>query len=183
MIAIVTNGVPGRLMPAFGPGGGGLLTDRQVEDIVNGMISHWGKPDALAGADVPAYSPPAAGNAAQGKAAFQTYCARCHGADGTGMSRGNSATAPTGVAGSIVDPAYLSLISRQGLRDIAVAGMPGENMPDWRNDGTGRPMTDKEVTDIIAWLVSHRVQFPGQPFSAEKSPARDPSQTSARSQH
>jgi hypothetical protein len=27
-------------------------------------------------------------------------------------------------------------------------------------------MTDKEVTDVVAWLASHRVQFPGQPFSS-----------------
>ncbi len=66
--------------------------------------------------------------------------------------------------GSIVDPTYLSLISDQALRDIIVAGMPGENMPDWRTDVQGKAMTDKDVTDIVAWLVSHRVQFPGRTF-------------------
>jgi mono/diheme cytochrome c family protein len=168
---IVSNGVPHRLMPAFGPGGGGLLTDQQVEDIVNGMISHWGKPGVLNGANAPGYTSASKGDAEQGRAAFQTYCARCHRADGEGVSPGNSAATRSAVAsktnsavGSIVDPTYLSLISSQGLRDVIVSGLPGEDMPDWRGDVSGKPMTDKEVTDVVAWLVSHRVQFPGQPF-------------------
>jgi cytochrome c oxidase cbb3-type subunit 3/ubiquinol-cytochrome c reductase cytochrome c subunit len=59
------------------------------------------------------------------------------------------------------------------LRDIVVAGLPGEGMPDWRGDRSGKPMTDKEVTDVVAWLGSHRVQFPGQPFSSAPPPAGD----------
>lgn len=170
---IVADGVPHRLMPAFGAGGGGLLTGEQVEDIVNGMISQWGQAGILNGANVPAYSPAAQGDVQQGRAAFQTYCARCHGSDGKGIAPGNSAATRAAAAkagsavGSIVDPTYLSLISTQGLRDIVVAGMPGENMPDWRGDVAGKPMTDKEVTNIVAWLVSHRVQFPGKPFTQQ----------------
>ncbi|MHB8301283.1 MAG: c-type cytochrome [Acidobacteriaceae bacterium] len=156
MIGIVSNGVPHRPMPAFGPSGGGMLTDRQVEDIVSGMMQHWGQPGALNGASAPSYSPKASGDVAQGKAAFATYCARCHGADGKGVSGGSPK-----VAGSIVDPSYLALIGRQGLRDIVVAGLPGEDMPDWRGDVAGKPMTDKEVTDVVAWLVSQRTTYPG----------------------
>lgn len=166
MVAIVSNGVPGRLMARFGRGGGGLLTDAQVEDIVGGMISHWGKPDILNGANAPAYAPASRGNSTLGKAAFQTNCARCHGADGKGLAAVNPKA--DGTVGSIVDPTYLSLISSQGLRDIIVSGMPGENMPDWRGDVAGKPMTDKDVTDIVAWLVSHRVQHPGQPFPLQQ---------------
>ncbi len=167
---IVANGVPHRLMPAFGAGGGGLLTGQQVDDIVNEMISHWAQTGILNGANAPAYSAATQGDAQQGKAAFQIYCARCHDSDGKGISPGNSAASRAAAAkagsavGSIVDPTYLSLISTQGLRDIIVAGMPGENMPDWRGDVAGKPMTDKEVTDIIAWLASNRVQFPGKPL-------------------
>jgi len=175
IVGIVSNGVPHRLMPAFGQGGGGLLTNRQVEDIVNGMISHWTRPDILNGANAPAYTPASKGDPTQGKAAFQTYCARCHGADGKGVSPGNSAAtrsasaSRTGSAvGSIVDPTYLSLISSQGLRDIIVSGLPEEGMPDWRGDVTGKPMTGKDVTDIVVWLVSNRVEFPGQPFPSSQ---------------
>jgi cytochrome c oxidase cbb3-type subunit 3/ubiquinol-cytochrome c reductase cytochrome c subunit len=70
--------------------------------------------------------------------------------------------------GSIVDPTYLALITDQGLRDIVVSGLPGEGMPDWRGDATGKTMTDQDVTDIVAWLASQRIQFPGQPFSKSR---------------
>jgi mono/diheme cytochrome c family protein len=165
LIQIVANGVPQSAMLAFGRSGGGLLTDEQVEHIVDGMITHWGKPDVLNNANPPAYTAASEGDAAQGKAAFQTYCARCHGADGKGTSPG---VQPGDAIGSIVDPTYLALITDQGLRDIAVSGMPGEGMPDWRGDATGKSMTDQDVTDIVAWLASQRIQFQGQPFSKSR---------------
>ncbi len=170
---IVADGVPGRLMPAFSAGGGGLLTGQQLDDIVGGMMSHWSQTGTMNGSGSPVYTPSGTGDAQQGHADFQVYCARCHGADGKGIAPGKSANdraaaAKKGVAvGSIVDPTYLSLISTQGLRSIIVAGMPGENMPNWREDVEGQPLTDKQVTDIIAWLASNRVQFPGKPFSSQ----------------
>jgi cytochrome c oxidase cbb3-type subunit 3/ubiquinol-cytochrome c reductase cytochrome c subunit len=69
--------------------------------------------------------------------------------------------------GSLVDPAYLALISDQGLRSLILAGQPQEGMPDWRSDRTGAgslAMTDQEVTGIVAWLASHRIATPGQPY-------------------
>lgn len=165
MINIVANGVPHRLMSAFGPGGGGFLTDRQVEDIVNGMISRWGQPGVLNGLHTPSYAPIRQGDAAAGKIAYQTYCSRCHGAGGNGIPGGQpgsrTGASPSTVAGSIVDPSYLALISSRGLRDIVVAGLPGEGMPDWRGDVVGKAMSDQEVTDVVAWLVSHRTTYPG----------------------
>jgi mono/diheme cytochrome c family protein len=165
LIQIVANGVPQSAMPAFGRSGGGLLTDEQVEHIVDGMIAHWGKPDVLNNAALPGYTPTSKGDPAHGKAAFQIYCARCHGVDGKGISSGVQQGDATG---SIVDPTYLALITDQGLRDIVVSGWPGEDAPDWREDATGKPMTDQNVTDIVAWLASQRVQFPGQPFSKSR---------------
>lgn len=168
MVSIVASGESLRAMHAFAQTSGGMLTDQQVESIVNGMISHWGKPGSprrLNGANPPGYAATTPVDIAAGKAAFETHCARCHGTDGTGTAAGSK----QGAVGSVVDPTYLSLISTQGLRDIVVSGLPGEGMPDWRGDQSAKPMpdkpmTDKEVTDVVAWLASHRVQFPGQPF-------------------
>ncbi|MEO6966124.1 MAG: c-type cytochrome [Acidobacteriaceae bacterium] len=168
LLQITAQGLPHSLMPAFAQSSGGMLTDQQVTNIVDGMISHWGKQDILNGANVPRYRQPPRGDAAAGKAAFEMHCARCHGADGEGLT-GNGAKAANATTGSIVDPTYLSLISGQGLRDIVVSGLPGEGMPDWRGDGAGTPMTDKEVTDIVAWLAAQRVQFPGQPFRSSQT--------------
>jgi cytochrome c oxidase cbb3-type subunit 3/ubiquinol-cytochrome c reductase cytochrome c subunit len=165
LIQIVANGVPQSAMLAFGRSGGGLLTDEQVEHVVDGMMAHWGKPGVLNNADPPGYRSMSRGDATQGKAAFQIYCARCHGVDGTGISPGGQ---QCDAIGSIVDPTYLALITDQGLRDIVVSGLPGEGMPDWREDVTGNPMTDQNVTDIVAWLASQRIPFPGQPFSKSR---------------
>jgi cytochrome c oxidase cbb3-type subunit 3/ubiquinol-cytochrome c reductase cytochrome c subunit len=66
-----------------------------------------------------------------------------------------------------VDPAYLALISDQGLRSLIIAGQPQEDMPDWRSDISGagsRAMTEQEITDTVAWLACHRVATPGQPY-------------------
>jgi cytochrome c oxidase cbb3-type subunit 3/ubiquinol-cytochrome c reductase cytochrome c subunit len=165
LIQIVANGVPQSAMPAFGQSGGGLPTDEQVEHIVEGMIAHWGKPGVLNNADPPNYAPMSKGDATQGEIAFQTYCARCHGVDGKAISPG---VQQGDAIGSIVDPTYLALITDQGLRDIVVSGLPGEGMPDWRGDATGKPMTDRDVTDIVAWLASQRIQSLGQPFSKSR---------------
>jgi hypothetical protein len=33
-------------------------------------------------------------------------------------------------------------------------------------------MTDREITDVVAWLASRRVQTPGQPYSASNDAQR-----------
>lgn len=155
------NGVQGTMMPAFAKSQGGMLTDQQIAVLAHGMVSAWGKPAMVQGQPVPPYASSSAGDAAQGQQAYATFCASCHGSDGTGLKRKDHST------GSLVDPAYLALVSDQGLRSLIVAGQPEEGMPDWRSDRTGadaRPMTDREITDIVAWLGSHRVAAPGQPY-------------------
>ena len=155
------NGVAETLMPGFAQSHGGMLTDQQIAVIAQGMVTAWGNTNALGGQTAPAYASSSAGDPVQGQKAFTTFCASCHGGDGTGVSRGKLRT------GSLVDPAYLALISDQGLRSLIVAGQPQEGMPDWRSDMTGagaRAMTGQEVTDIVAWLASHRIATPGQPY-------------------
>jgi cytochrome c oxidase cbb3-type subunit 3/ubiquinol-cytochrome c reductase cytochrome c subunit len=69
--------------------------------------------------------------------------------------------------GSIVDPAYLALVSDQYLRSTIIAGQSAQVMPDWRSDLTGpnaRPLTDQEIADIVTWIASHRIETPGEPY-------------------
>jgi cytochrome c oxidase cbb3-type subunit 3/ubiquinol-cytochrome c reductase cytochrome c subunit len=158
---ITANGVPGTLMPAFAKSHGGMLTDQQIAVLAEGLESEWGRADALGGQIPPPYASSSAGDPAQGQKAFTTFCASCHGVDGAGVVRGKIHT------GSLVDPAYLALISDQGLRSLILAGQPQENMPDWKSDMTGagsRAMTDQEIADTVAWLASHRIATPGQPY-------------------
>ena len=154
---ITAAGVPGTAMPPFGKAAGGMLTDHQIAIIAQGLQTNWGNPSALAGQTPPPYAGSATGNPAQGQKAFATFCAQCHGADGIG---GKSANVQLG---SLVDPTYLALISDQGLRSIILAGQTEQGPHDWRSYQSSRPMTDQEITDIVAWLTSHRIATPGQP--------------------
>ena len=70
---------------------------------------------------------------------------------------------------SITDDSFLALVSDQGLRTLVITGRPELGAPDWRGDVSGKPMSDQEVTDVVAWLTSKRVQNPGQPYAASNS--------------
>ncbi len=112
------------------------------------------KPEALNNVTPPPYSSRAPGDAQRDADAYRTYCSSCHGADGRGGSK----------ASSIVDGSYLALVSDQYLRTIVIAGRPELGAPDWRGDVRGRHMSAQEISDVVAWLSSHRIQFPGQPY-------------------
>ena len=145
---IVANGEPGTLMPAFAISAGGSLTDQQVDALVQRYARCLVQAGDSRGREPAALSrPPKAADAAHGQQVYATYCASCHGAAGqTGKSK----------AGSITEPAFLSLVSDQALRTIVIAGRPDIGQPDWRNDLPGHPMSDQEVTDVVGWLSSQR---------------------------
>jgi mono/diheme cytochrome c family protein len=148
------SGIPATSMPAFARSVGGLLTDEQVDVIVDGIRERWSKPDVFLGADPPPYSSLAPGDSARGGEVYAAYCSSCHGADGRGGQK----------ASSIVDGSFLALVSDQELRTIVIAGRPELGAPDWRNDIPGKPMSPQDISDVVAWLASKRPKFPGQPF-------------------
>ncbi len=162
--ATVAHGVKGKLMPAFAKSSGGMLTDRQIDVLVHGMMREWSKPNLLADQNAPPYAVRLSGDVAQGQQAFEEFCARCHGAGGEGSwSDGKNGAEKIG---SVVDGSYLALISDQALRSIVIAGLPDKGMPDWRTDAR-RPLTDQQTTDIVAWLASKRTADPGQPYPTQ----------------
>jgi cytochrome c oxidase cbb3-type subunit III len=142
----ISKGRKGTAMSAFAQSEGGMLTAQQVDAIIHGIRQRWGQPQILQGVAVPPYAAKMPGNPQQGTAAFAMFCASCHGAEGKGGPN----------VGSIVDGHYLSLITDQGLRTIVVAGRPDFSAPDWRNNLRGHPMTDQEISDVVAWLVAQR---------------------------
>ncbi len=146
MRSVISKGRPGTAMSAFAQKEGGMLTDAQVDAIVRGIRERWGNSSAVAGATPPPYAATAAGDAQRGQAAYNKFCASCHGEDKATVSK----------AGSVLDPAFLSLVTNQGLRTIVITGRPDFNAPDWRNNVPGQPMTDQEITDVVAFLASHR---------------------------
>src|SRR5580704_7912524 len=149
-----TNGIPGTSMPAFAESAGGMLTDKQIDVIVRGIRERWSKPDILQGANPPPYSSPERGSSSRGLEVYGEYCSSCHGVGGRGGQK----------ASSIVDGSFLGLVGDQELRTIVIVGRPELGAPDWRNDVPGRPLSEQDVSDVVAWLASQRPKFPGQPF-------------------
>jgi cytochrome c oxidase cbb3-type subunit III len=145
---IIGQGRRGTPMPAFAQSAGGMLTEKQIDVIASGIRARWSKPGLLDGVKVPAYVSALSGDADQGASDYQTFCESCHGPGGRGGPKGSS----------IVEPAFLSLRSDQGLRTIVIVGRPDFGAPDWRTNVPDRAMSDQEVTDIVAWLSRQRPQ-------------------------
>lgn len=151
---VIAKGEKGTLMPGFAIESGGTLTDQQVDALVRGIREKWREGDPFGGQMPPPYKAKHPGDPARGKGVYATACARCH---------GESAQQP-GKAGSILDGSFLALIDEQTVRTTIVAGRPDIGEPDWRGHIEGRPMTDEEVTDVIAWLMAQKPANPGQPY-------------------
>jgi len=150
------NGVPGTPMPAFAQSAGGMLTDKQIDALVNGIRSRWANPAALNGLSPPPYSGQAMGDSSRGAKVYAAYCASCHGSKGKGGPRGSS----------IVDSSFLALTSDRGLRISVIVGRSELGFPDWRNDVPGHPMADQDISDVVAWIAEQRPKFPGQPYAS-----------------
>jgi cytochrome c oxidase cbb3-type subunit III len=140
---ITAEGIPGTTMPGFAKASGGELTAEQVDIIVNGILD-WGKSAQITKTNLPPYSAPL-GDANHGSEVYNRFCASCHGQVGQ-----------NGKAGSILQPEYLQLVSDQYLRSVTIAGRPELGMPNYQNLVANQPMSDQDIADIVAWLVSHR---------------------------
>jgi cytochrome c oxidase cbb3-type subunit 3 len=144
MHKVIANGVPGTSMPAFAQSSGGMLTEKQIDVITDEILSRWSRPGILNGANPPSYVPKSTGNAQQGEVVYETYCKSCHGPEGQGGPKGSA----------ITNDSFLALVSDQELRTIVIVGRPELGAPDWRGNVPGKPMSDQEVTDAVAWLAS-----------------------------
>jgi cytochrome c oxidase cbb3-type subunit III len=153
------DGISGNSMPAFAQSAGGMLTEKQIDVIVSGIRERWAQPDVLRGANPPPYSSSEPGDASRGSVAYAEFCSSCHGAGGRGGQK----------ASSIVDGSFLALLNDQELRTIVIVGRPDLGAPDWRGNIPGKPMSSQDISDVLAWLASQRVKFPGQPYSNSAS--------------
>jgi cytochrome c oxidase cbb3-type subunit 3/ubiquinol-cytochrome c reductase cytochrome c subunit len=161
---VIANGEKGTLMPGFEQSAGGSLTDTQVNAIVSGMRARWSKANVLEGQNAPPYKAAQIGNVADGKRVYGMACARCHGA---------TAQQP-GAAGSILDGSFLALVNAQTIRTTVIAGRPDIGQPDWRGDVPGHPLTDSDISDVTAWLLSQRPVNPGQPYPDNSTTTEKP---------
>jgi cytochrome c oxidase cbb3-type subunit III len=143
----ITNGMPGTEMPAFGKSAGGFLTEAQVDSLVAGMRANWAKPGA-SGATPPPYAANLRGDEKSGEQVYKDACLSCHQKSGEQISNAS----------------YLALASDQSLRTITLVGRPDLGQPDWEHDRPNRPLTNEDVTNVVAYLASLRSATPGQPY-------------------
>ncbi len=150
---VTAKGVPGTAMPAFAEQAGGSLTGKQIDLLVEGMTSRWGRPNDFKDVALPPYSLQDAiaggsspGDTQRGAEVFKINCAQCHGTDGRGGTKSSS----------IVDPNFLALASDQSLRTTTIAGRPDLGKPDFRSNVGDRPMSPQDISDVVAWLVAQR---------------------------
>jgi cytochrome c oxidase cbb3-type subunit 3 len=167
---VIAQGVPGTAMPAFAQSAGGMLTDAQIDVLSKEIRSRWSRRGILDAASAPPYAPKSTGDAQRGETAYKIFCQSCHGPVGRGGQK----------ASAISDDSFLALVSDQSLRTIVIAGRPELGAPDWRGNLPGRPMSDQEITDVVAWLASRRVPNPGQPYSASNNPQPQESESAKR---
>ena len=140
---VIAEGVKSSLMPGFSQKQGGDLTDEQIDILVKG-IEDWGKSQNVNRESLPPYAA-SPGDVSQGANVYNQYCASCHGQAGTG-----------GKSGSIVDPDYLHLVSDQYLRSVVIAGRAELGMPNYQYMVPGKPMSNEDIANVVAWLSSHR---------------------------
>jgi mono/diheme cytochrome c family protein len=159
MRASIASGVGGTSMPAFAQRAGGMLAEKQIDALVDGIRSRWSRPGVLTGANPPSYVPTSTGDVRRGEAAYQTFCQSCHGPAGEGGPKGSA----------ITNDSFLALTSDQGLRTMVIAGRPDLGAPNWRGNLAGRPMSEQDITDVVSWLASHRLEAPGQPYVTGRS--------------
>jgi mono/diheme cytochrome c family protein len=105
MRATIAGGVRGTSMPAFAQRAGGMLTEKQIDALADGVRSRWSRPAALSGANPPSYAATSAGDIHRGEAVYETFCQSCHGRDGRGgpvfanhRDRGTSRAGRSGLA-------------------------------------------------------------------------------------
>src|SRR5262245_4279004 len=148
---VIADGVAGTLQPAFGSSAGGTLTAAQIDALVGGIYDKWSKSAKSDVAGLPPYAA-LAGDAARGQAVYATACAACHGPEGKGGPKG----------GAVADPSYLALVSDQYLRTTVIAGRSDLGMPDWRAYTPGQPLSEGQISDVVAWLAAQRRPVPGR---------------------
>ena len=158
---IIAEGVRGTAMSGFSRKVGGQLTEQQVDALAKGIHTMWFKGDVFAGQNPPKYADPTPGDAVAGAGVYESACSRCHGKMGGAV----------GSSGSVFNSSLLALVSEQAIRNEVVIGRPDLNVPDWRHVNPDHKLSDKEVRDVVAFLVSRRSASPGQPYSTKSAKA------------
>lgn len=154
--SVIVSGVPGTAMPPWSQEQGGPLSDQQIEDVVAFVDSLSGgrSPNAPTATPLPVTPVPtvpgATGDPTQGRVLFIENCAMCHGEEAQGR------------LGSNLNKTFASFDPQQFVRATVADGISGTAMPPWSQQNGG-PLTEQQIDDISAYIVSLGGQADEQP--------------------
>jgi len=165
---IISNGVPGSVMPAWAKAKGRPLRDAEIEDIVS-FIRSLGNVAPTVPAVATATRPPLpspvatfpAGDAKRGLQIYNENCAVCHGPNGEGRI---GATLSKDWAGINVVTLLDTTISR---------GVAGSKMPAW-SQSYGGPLNNQQIADVAAYVRTLKKASAPMPASAPSQTATNP---------
>ena len=149
------KGVAGKLMPAFSKSDGGTLTDQQIDNLVQGILQTWSRTDHSRRRAAAVLC----GRREERSQARATSLWRVL----RPMPRGRRQRPKSCRRKRGFGFDCRSLLSGTDQRSKSAEHHPRRRpdlgMPDWRSDASGpgsRAMTDQQITDVVAWLATHR---------------------------
>jgi cytochrome c oxidase cbb3-type subunit 3 len=145
---IITNGVPGSVMPAWGQQNGGPMSANEIDALVAYILS-W-QTGSISNIPTPAPSTPrppitpvaqVVGDPNRGAALFDENCVVCHGRNGEGR------------IGATLAKSWASVRPDLTIKTTIQNGVPGSLMPAWAQQNGG-PLTDENINDLVAFVLS-----------------------------
>lgn len=154
--AVIEQGVAGTPMTPWSQQYGGPLDDQEIADVVAFVTSLSGGRSDMAPTATPfpvtpvPTVPGSSGDPTLGKALFVQNCVMCHGDDGQGR------------VGADLTKGFASINPQQFVRATVAEGVENTAMPAW-GQNYGGPLTDSEIDDIAAFIISLPAQSPQTP--------------------
>ena len=162
IVATITGGVPGSVMPAWAQSKGGPLTDQDIRDIAAYVLAAFGGTQPIT--PLPTYAAPTipalphvAGDPSAGAVVYHDNCIMCHGDQGQGRLG-----LPLAKTWPVNDPpTYIQQVVRQGIE--------GTVMPAWAK-ANGGPLTDGQIGDVAAFVLTLEPAASPTPAPAASGP-------------
>ena len=166
--SVISNGVPGSLMPAWGQENGGSLTDPEIDTIVE-YILNWQTgnfpivPLTLEQfPDTTLVSPPGVtGDPNRGADLYANNCSTCHGTDGEGR------------IGVTLAKDWPSIRPDLRIKSSIERGVEGTAMSAWSKD-YGGPLFEDDINDIISFIMTLSTQPSSPTLAATSTPTPVP---------